>query len=42
MTLKVLVVEDDREIRGLLLSVLGVEGFDVRSAVSELGTRVQI
>lgn len=34
MTLKVLVVEDDREIRGLLLSVLTVEGFEVRSAVS--------
>jgi two-component system KDP operon response regulator KdpE len=34
MTLKVLVVEDDREIRGLLLSVLAVEGFEVRSAVS--------
>ena len=34
MTLKVLVVEDDREIRGLLQSVLSVEGFEVRSAVS--------
>jgi two-component system KDP operon response regulator KdpE len=34
MTLKVLVVEDDREIRSLLISVLTVEGFDVRSAVS--------
>jgi len=34
MTLKVLVVEDDREIRSLLLSVLAVEGFEVRSAVS--------
>jgi len=34
MTLKVLVVEDDREIRSLLLSVLTVEGFDVRSAAS--------
>jgi two-component system, OmpR family, KDP operon response regulator KdpE len=34
MRLKVLVVEDDREIRGLLLSVLAVEGFEVRSAVS--------
>lgn len=34
MMLKVLVVEDDREIRSLLLSVLPVEGFDVRSAVS--------
>jgi two-component system, OmpR family, KDP operon response regulator KdpE len=34
MTLKLLIVEDDREIRGLLLSVLAVEGFEVRSAVS--------
>jgi two-component system KDP operon response regulator KdpE len=34
MKLKVLVVEDDREIRNLLLSVLAVEGFEVRSAVS--------
>ena len=34
MTLKVLVVEDDREIRGLLHSVLTLEGFEVRSAVS--------
>jgi two-component system KDP operon response regulator KdpE len=34
MSLKVLVVEDDREIRGLLQSVLTVEGFEVRSAVS--------
>ena len=34
MALKVLVVEDDREIRGLLMSVLAVEGFEVRSAVS--------
>ena len=34
MTLKVLVVEDDREIRGLLMSVLAVEGFEVRSAVT--------
>ena len=34
MTLKVLVVEDDREIRGLLQSVLALEGFEVRSAVS--------
>src|SRR5688572_1373560 len=34
MTLKVLIVEDDREIRGLLLSVLAVEGFEVRTAVT--------
>jgi two-component system KDP operon response regulator KdpE len=34
MTLKVLVVEDDREIRGLLHAVLALEGFAVRSAVS--------
>ena len=34
MTLKVLVVEDDREIRGLLQSVLALEGFEVRSAVT--------
>lgn len=34
MTLKVLVVEDDREIRGLLCSMLTLEGFAVRSAVS--------
>ena len=34
MTLKVLVVEDDHEIRGLLVSVLAVEGFEVRSAVT--------
>jgi two-component system KDP operon response regulator KdpE len=34
MTLKVLVVEDDHEIRGLLVSVLTVEGFEVRSAVT--------
>jgi two-component system KDP operon response regulator KdpE len=34
MTLKVLVVEDDREIRSLLMSVLAVEGFEVRTAVS--------
>ena len=33
-TLRVLVVEDDREIRGLLQSVLALEGFEVRSAVS--------
>jgi two-component system KDP operon response regulator KdpE len=34
MSLRVLVVEDDREIRGLLMSVLAVEGFEMRSAVS--------
>lgn len=34
MTLKVLVVEDDREIRGLLSAALQLEGFEVRSAVS--------
>ena len=30
MTLRVLVVEDDREIRALMQSSLAVEGFDVR------------
>ena len=34
MTLKVLVVEDDREMRRLLQSVLALEGYAVRSAVS--------
>jgi two-component system, OmpR family, KDP operon response regulator KdpE len=34
MTLKVLVVEDDREIRTLIQSSLSVEGFDVLTAVS--------
>ncbi|MES2632649.1 MAG: response regulator [Pseudomonadota bacterium] len=34
MSLRVLVVEDDREIRALLQSSLGVEGFDVQTAVS--------
>ena len=34
MTLKVLVVEDDREIRALMQSALSVEGFDVITAVS--------
>ena len=34
MTLKVLVVEDDKEIRALMQSTLSVEGFDVRTAVS--------
>jgi two-component system KDP operon response regulator KdpE len=34
MSLRVLVVEDDREIRTLLQSALGVEGFEVQTAVS--------
>ncbi len=34
MTLRVLVVEDDREIRSLLQSSLSVEGFAVQTAVS--------
>ncbi|MEZ0206016.1 response regulator [Ideonella sp.] len=34
MSLSVLVVEDDREIRAMLQAALRVEGFDVRSAVS--------
>jgi len=34
MTLRVLVVEDDREIRTLIQSALGVEGFEVQTAVS--------
>ena len=34
MTLKVLVVEDDRDIRALMQSTLGVEGFEVQTAVS--------
>ena len=34
MSLRVLVVEDDREIRSLLLSSLGVEGFEVQTAVT--------
>ena len=34
MSIKVLVVEDDREIRGLLRSALAVEGFEVSTAVS--------
>ncbi|WP_427912713.1 response regulator [Ramlibacter sp. MMS24-I3-19] len=34
MTLQVLVVEDDREIRTLLQSSLAAEGFEVRTAVS--------
>jgi two-component system KDP operon response regulator KdpE len=34
MTLRVLVVEDDREIRALMLSSLSVEGFEVQTAVT--------
>lgn len=34
MTLRVLVVEDDREIRALMQSSLSVEGFDVQTAAS--------
>ena len=34
MSLRVLVVEDDREIRTLIQSSLSVEGFDVQTAVS--------
>ncbi|HKB55413.1 MAG TPA: response regulator [Ramlibacter sp.] len=34
MTLRVLVVEDDREIRSMMQSSLAVEGFEVRTAVS--------
>ena len=34
MSLRVLVVEDDREIRALLQSSLSVEGFEVQTAVS--------
>ncbi|NDP40714.1 MAG: response regulator [Rhodoferax sp.] len=34
MTLRVLVVEDDREIRALMQSSLSVEGFEVQTAVS--------
>jgi two-component system, OmpR family, KDP operon response regulator KdpE len=34
MTLRVLVVEDDREIRALMRSSLSVEGFEVQTAVS--------
>lgn len=34
MSLRVLVVEDDREIRTLLQSALAVEGFEVQTAVS--------
>jgi len=34
MRLKILVVEDDREIRAMMQSSLSVEGFDVQTAVS--------
>ena len=34
MTLRVLVVEDDREIRSMMQSSLAVEGFTVQTAVS--------
>jgi len=34
MTLRVLVVEDDRDIRSMMQSSLAVEGFEVRTAVS--------
>ncbi|HMA07484.1 MAG TPA: response regulator transcription factor, partial [Ramlibacter sp.] len=34
MSLRVLVVEDDREIRSMIQSSLAVEGFEVRTAVS--------
>ena len=34
MTLRVLVVEDDREIRAMMQSTLAVEGFEVQTAVS--------
>jgi two-component system KDP operon response regulator KdpE len=34
MTLRVLVVEDDREIRAMMQSSLAVEGFEVQTAVS--------
>ena len=34
MSLRVLIIEDDREIRTLLQSSLAVEGFDVQTAVS--------
>ena len=34
MSLRVLVVEDDREIRALMQSALSVEGFEVQTAVS--------
>jgi two-component system KDP operon response regulator KdpE len=34
MSLRILVVEDDREIRALMQSTLSVEGFEVQTAVS--------
>ena len=34
MTLRVLIVEDDRELRALMQSALSVEGFEVQTAVS--------
>jgi two-component system KDP operon response regulator KdpE len=34
MSLKILVVEDDREIRSMMQAALGVEGFEVQTAVS--------
>lgn len=34
MSLRILVVEDDREIRAMMQSALSVEGFDVQTAVS--------
>lgn len=34
MPLKILVVEDDREIRAMMQSSLSVEGFEVQTAVS--------
>ncbi|EKD99275.1 MAG: hypothetical protein ACD_23C00048G0002 [uncultured bacterium] len=40
MTLRVLVVEDDHEIRSLMQSSLSVEGFDVQTAVSVSEARV--
>jgi two-component system, OmpR family, KDP operon response regulator KdpE len=43
MSLRILVVEDDREIRALIQSSLSVEGFDVQTAVSlsEAGALLQ-
>ena len=34
MSIRILVVEDDREIRALMQASLSVEGFDVQTAVS--------
>lgn len=42
MTLRVLVVEDDREIRNLLQSSLAVEGFVVQTAVSVSEARAML